>query len=577
MNYKLEEIFDIEELKSICESFTELTGAVTAMLDLEGNVHIATGWQPICTQFHRINKETNKRCTESDTILAGQLNEGKKYSIYKCKNGLTDVAMPIMVKDIHIGNFFTGQFLTQKPDIEYFRKQAKQFGFDEQEYLNALKKVPIYSDDKIEKTIQFLVQLTETIGNIGVRNLESLETNKQLEIERKNASEADKEFQIAQKALNENEEKFRNIAEQVAEMIFLTDNKGMIKYISPASSSIFGFTPQEMEKKLFMKFLKKTEVPKAMKEFVKTSIKGISTINLELLMKHKNGNYFYGELNGRNYNSDKLKGTIGVIRDISERKQADIELKKSKQKYELLIKNSPDLLMSQNIDGKITYISPQCEEILGFTIDEIMNLNIPDQIHPEDLEMTQITMFNTLKGKELKNLEYRFIKKNGDIVWLNHTARPIIIDDKISEIQSTVRDITDHKMAEEILSESRERMESFMNSSTESFTLYDSKLNLIDINKISLIKFFPGFKKEDIIGKNLLEISPDLKQTGIWDKYMGVIKTGKPFLADNFIPHPKFGDIYLSVKAFKVGDGMGMITTDVTEAKLAEEKLLKSN
>ena len=184
MNYNLTEIFNIGELKQLCENFTQLTGTGTAILDLKGNIHVATGWQPICTQFHRVNDETKKRCHESDTILAGQLQQGQKYNIYKCKNGLTDVAMPIIVDNKHIGNFFTRQFLTEKPDIEFFRKQAQTYKFDEPKYLEALNKVQVYSEEHIKKTIAFLVQLTETIGNIGLQNLTNIENAKQLEFEK---------------------------------------------------------------------------------------------------------------------------------------------------------------------------------------------------------------------------------------------------------------------------------------------------------------------------------------------------------------------------------------------------------
>ena len=106
-----------------------------------------------------------------------------------------------------------------------------------------------------------------------------------------------------------------------------------------------------------------------------------------------------------------------------------------------------------------------------------------------------------------------------------------------------------------------------MNSATDHFSLFDSELNLIDLSTSSLEKFLPGRKKEEIIGKNLLYFSPDLKQSDTWDKYMQVIKTGKPYIEENYIPNPKYGDIYLSLKAFKVGDGIGVITTDVTKRK----------
>jgi len=123
------------------------------------------------------------------------------------------------------------------------------------------------------------------------------------------------------------------------------------------------------------------------------------------------------------------------------------------------------------------------------------------------------------------------------------------------------------------LRESEQRFRSFMESATDAFSLFDANLNLVENNKAAMKKFFPGVKKEKVIGKNILELSPDFKETGIWDKYMEVIKTGKPFIKEDFIPHPKFGDIYLSVKAFKVGDGLGMIISEITERKRAEEML----
>lgn len=174
MQYPFTEIFDIPKLTRICESFTRLTGTVTALLDLEGNVHIATGWQDICTKFHRANGGTAARCHESDTALAGQLQQGMAYNVYKCKNGLVDVAVPVLVEGIHVGNFFTGQFLSAKPDVQYFKLQGKEFGFDEEAYLQALDGVPIFKDYEVKTTMDFLVELTQLVGEMGVAKLHTL-------------------------------------------------------------------------------------------------------------------------------------------------------------------------------------------------------------------------------------------------------------------------------------------------------------------------------------------------------------------------------------------------------------------
>jgi PAS domain S-box-containing protein len=263
MKYHLTDIFNIEELKSLCESFTKLNGTVTAILDLEGNVHVATGWQTICTQFHRINNETNHRCVESDTILAGQLKQGQKYNIYKCKNGLTDIAMPIIVKNIHVGNFFTGQFFTEKPNIEYFRKQAQTFGFDEHAYLSALDNVPIFSEELIKKTSEFLVQLTETIGNAGFKNLQNIEYAKQLEIDKKNLSLKNHEYASLNeeyKSQNEELQKFIIKTEQSEANLyqianftydwetFYDLNKNIV-FVNQAFEKITGFKKEDFQSK----------------------------------------------------------------------------------------------------------------------------------------------------------------------------------------------------------------------------------------------------------------------------------------------------------------------------------------
>ena len=179
MEYRFTEIFDIPALTRICESFTRLSGAVTALLDLEGNVHIATGWQDICVQYHRVQPDTARRCKESDTILAGKLDKGMKYNVYRCRNGLVDVAVPVVVNAEHVGNFFTGQFFFEEPRVDYFRDQARRFGFDERAYLQALHRVPVFSEEHVRKIMDFLVELTQLVGEMGVERLRTLEAEEQ--------------------------------------------------------------------------------------------------------------------------------------------------------------------------------------------------------------------------------------------------------------------------------------------------------------------------------------------------------------------------------------------------------------
>jgi len=178
---KFSELVDIDELQALCESFTAITGAVTAILDLEGNILVATGWQDICTRFHRVNKVTASRCRESDTILAGKLTKGERYNIYRCKNGLVDVAVPITIRGEHVANFFTGQFLTAAPDKEYFIRQAGEFGFDKDAYMEALGRVPLFSEEAIRSMMDFFTRLAQFAGEMGLARKSAEEANMELQ------------------------------------------------------------------------------------------------------------------------------------------------------------------------------------------------------------------------------------------------------------------------------------------------------------------------------------------------------------------------------------------------------------
>ncbi|MBW1903074.1 MAG: PAS domain-containing protein [Deltaproteobacteria bacterium] len=116
----------------------------------------------------------------------------------------------------------------------------------------------------------------------------------------------------------------------------------------------------------------------------------------------------------------------------------------------------------------------------------------------------------------------------------------------------------------------------FMESATNSFSLWDSELNVLEINAATLMLMPEGTRKKDIIGKNFSELSPDSKQDGVYDKFLQAIKTGNPIIIEDFTPPPRFGeDVHLNVKAFKVGKGLGIILTDITERTRAERELRK--
>ncbi len=117
----------------------------------------------------------------------------------------------------------------------------------------------------------------------------------------------------------------------------------------------------------------------------------------------------------------------------------------------------------------------------------------------------------------------------------------------------------------------------FMESSTEGFALYDSGLHLLEINNALLDVLPEGTKKEDLIGKHISEFAPDTFKTNIHEKFMEVLKTREPLSINDYTPPPEFSrkGVRINIKAFSVGDGLGIVLTDITEQKRVEDILKK--
>ncbi len=169
MSYRFSDIVDIPKLQALHDFVFESTGIPTAILAPDGTVLVASGWKRICTEFHRIHPRAAERCTESDTTLAEQVKHNDSYSVYTCLNGLVDVAMPIKIEGEHVATLFTGQFLFEEPDVEFFRAQAQQFGFDEKAYLSALDEVPVITAEQLDRHMHFLSGQASLLAELGLK------------------------------------------------------------------------------------------------------------------------------------------------------------------------------------------------------------------------------------------------------------------------------------------------------------------------------------------------------------------------------------------------------------------------
>ncbi len=325
MKYKFSNLINIDTIQALTDSFCEAVGIASAIIDIEGTVLISSRWQKVCTDFHRVNPDTCRRCIESDTTLANQLLKGREYAIYECRNGLIDAAAPIMIEGKHIANFFIGQFLFEPPDVEYFQNQAREYGFDETSYLEALSLVPIIAKKRIKPILGFLSGFSEFLGEMGLKQIRQMEM-------------AD--------ALQKSETKYRLLAENVADVIWTRDIDLQLTYISPSIYNLTGYMPEEVFNMTLDRILPSQSLELAHKTFKEELALEASgradpnrtlTLEVEHICKDDSVVCVEMKMSAIRDQNGRRTGILGVTRDITNRKLAEDQIRQSLREKETLL------------------------------------------------------------------------------------------------------------------------------------------------------------------------------------------------------------------------------------------------
>ncbi|HEX5742633.1 MAG TPA: PAS domain S-box protein [Flavobacteriaceae bacterium] len=434
MKAKLLDIIDFEKVDILLEGFNKSTGFVTAILDLEGNVLSKSGWRQICTEFHRIHPETSKKCTISDTVLAGKLADGEKYHFYQCLNGLIDVAVPIVIKNEHIANLFSGQFFFEDPDNSFFKKQAEKYGFNEKIYLKALGKVPVVSKEKVLEVMDFLLNMTQLISDMTFQKLEQME---------------DKE------ALKESEKYNRMLFEQSAIGLLLTSLDGKLIDINKACANIIGRTIEEAKTLTYWDI-----TPEKYQNQEQQQLESLSKTGrygpYEKEYIHKDGHLVPVRLQGLIIDRNKEKYIWSSVEDITESKQAEENLRESEYRFRKLYEDGAIGMVMVGKDFKFITANRSFCQMVGYQEKELQQLTFLDITHPDDMDKDIPQVKKMIAGEiDIYKTEKRYLNKSGQTIWTQLTLSTFYDSNgQFLYNLAIIINITDRKNAEEILKES---------------------------------------------------------------------------------------------------------------------------
>ena len=277
---------------------------------------------------------------------------------------------------------------------------------------------------------------------------------------------------------------------------------------------------------------------------------------------------------------DGKAATQLVIRDITERKQAEEALVESETKFRWLYEYAPMAYHLLTPDGSITDVNHRWCELLGYFREEVIGRSIFDFVDDEEKDTAKASF----EKKKLSNQPFvegsqrNFLTKGGEVkIFKTYDYFVLDQEQNIKSVQTTIEDITERVQAEEALRISEERYRGLFNSMIDGFALHeiicDENEKPVDYRFLEVNPAFErltGLQSTNLIGRTVLEVLPDTEHYWI-EVYGNVALTGNSAFYENY--SHELGR-YLEVSAYcpRLGQ-FAIIVEDITERKQAEQDI----
>ncbi|MFX0036206.1 MAG: PAS domain S-box protein [Candidatus Hermodarchaeota archaeon] len=284
-----------------------------------------------------------------------------------------------------------------------------------------------------------------------------------------------------EKKLKESEENYRLVTENSNDVVSILNRKFKVEFINErALEKVLGYSKEDMIKKKGIWFAHPDDRERIFNEFVKV-FDGRELIT-EGRLKHKNGNYIYTEFSGNLFYDERGNPKFHLsVRDISERKKAEDELKQSEEKFRAITEQSfMSILVIQ--DGFIKYFNDRVSQLNGYSREEIEKwgpYEFMKVVHPNDKSFVLDQAKKKQAGEKdvIPQYRYRLIRKDKEIRWIENFSKTINFEGRPADLITSI-DVTDKIEAERKLKESEERYRLIAENSDTVIWSTDMNLNM---------------------------------------------------------------------------------------------------
>jgi len=254
----------------------------------------------------------------------------------------------------------------------------------------------------------------------------------------------------AEEVLRESREQYKQLVENISDVIFTLDLKGTITYISPVVQRLSGYTAPEVIGQHFTRFVHHEDLPRVIEGF-RRRVEGVYGAN-EFRILTKDGSERYVRTTQTPMIKDGVVASLHyTMTDFSERRKTEVALKESEERYRTIIDTAQEGIWALDRNFHINYINETMAGMLGYTQNEMLGRSFTEFIPEDELPHANVQM-ELRRAGVWETYELRFRHQNGDILTMLTSSSTLYGPDRtFSGSFSMFTDITERKRAEEAL------------------------------------------------------------------------------------------------------------------------------
>lgn len=261
----------------------------------------------------------------------------------------------------------------------------------------------------------------------------------------------------AEEILRENTAKYERILKNMQDAYFRSDLKGLIIMANPAAARIFGYdSPEEMIGLNAMSLYNNPEDRETLYNILKEKNE---VLDYTAEGRRKDGSTLWVSMNVQSLFDEKgaVVSIEGFIRDITYRKEAEKALLAGEEKYRNLVENISDVILTLDLNGNITYISPVFEKNYGYTQEEVTGEHFSKFICPDDMDRVINAFKKRLKG-EYGSDTFRVIASDGSLRYVRTSLTPLMKNGDVTGLNYVLTDFSEIHKVEESLREANKKL-----------------------------------------------------------------------------------------------------------------------